>query len=80
MWVLFFEGGNYITAFDMGEEESDPELREFHELRARLKPQLSHEHQHGGSDQSGHRGMGSLRRRDFGRAWDILCIVVGGLA
>ena len=70
-------GGRYISALDMGEEESDPELRELRELRVRRKPRLGHEHRHCGSDEFGHREIRSLRRRDFGRAGNILYIVDG---
>ena len=58
-------GGRYISALDVGEKESDPELRELHERRVRRKPRLGHAHRHRGSDEFGHRGMGPLRRRDF---------------
>ena len=45
MRVLSY-GGHYITAFYMGEEEGDPELRELHELRVRREPRLGHAHRH----------------------------------
>ena len=68
-------GGRYISALDMGEKESDPELRELHERRVQRKPRLRHAHRHFGSDKFGHLGMGPLRRCDFGRAGNIIYII-----
>ena len=77
MMRVLSHDGRYISALDMGEQESDPELRELDERRVRRKPQRGHAHRNCDSDEFGHLGMAPLRRWDFGRAGNIIYIVDG---
>ena len=53
-------GGRYITADYMGEKKGDSELGELHECGVRLEPRLGDAHRYRGSDEFGHRRMGTL--------------------
>ena len=55
--------GRYVVAHYMDAKKGDPELREVHELRVRLEPQLGDAHRYRGSDEFGHRRLGIVRRR-----------------